>query len=999
MTIPPLLAAVLERDSRLHGVVLTSLGRFEEWITKSGVVFFAEYSDHGPAHIETVMRSAAGLIPPQTWASREGELGSAARTPQLEGAFTSADAATLVLAILLHDAAMHLTKDGFLRIIDRGSPWNGRSSELGLAPREEPWPDLWAKYLTQCSRYDEQQLQMLFGDSTRVERPPANHERWDGLTLKWIGEFVRRHHARLAHEIALNGVPGPGTKRIELPGAEDFAPWMRDVAGLVARSHNMDLRAAVDWLPARSRKVFRGVHVPYLMALVRIADYLDLDAARAPAELANVRGLRSPLSRREWDKHKATVYVTRDEDDPEGLWIDAQPEDLHTFLGLRALFAALQHELDLSWAVLGETYREDPAFGVQIRRVRSTLDDPSSMRLPFVPSEARLRTTGAGLLNLLVGPLYNDQAAYGIRELAQNAIDACLELDDARAHGAAVQGGAQQIDADVVIAVEEEADGTGRVTVEDRGIGMTPDVVRDYFLVAGASFRDSDAWHETHTGLDGQPRIARAGRFGVGVMAAFLLGDTVEVTTRDARQPEDRGIGFSCRIGDPVVEMRWKRCPYGTTIRVRVTQSKVFDQLADAESWDWYRLATPTLRRSLLLRLPGGRDRRGVLRRSSEKPPQNLPLGTPVALDSMETVPAPGEPVPPYWRLLDAGEWRALWTYRYRYPVTPDDVCNGFVLRRPDAYRVGLQKLWPQTREPAPLYLYRPRLSVIDRLGQLPIDLRRTAITRLPFERELSEAVCREAIATLITLAASTRRDVFWQLHASFGQRRESVEPDSLPSLYHPAVSTSPDEHRTKAPGSHSVSWLGLAKDGLTLCTLTGDARVFIIDERRPGRAGASGIDRVLNDIPEDAFIRIILGGAEGFLRSNLRESSGGAMLIPHARWQVSGLLPDVLKTTDAGNGWRLVRSGQHPDLPVDTLTRSEAQPDDPAVVFLPASKHSTDQAFDPLTQGWLDLLGVAAIPLDLTERRTVLQRAFVELRPEIERLERESSGSPEIAG
>ena len=66
------------------------------------------------------------------------------------------------------------------------------------------------------------------------------------------------------------------------------------------------------------------------------------------------------------------------------------------------------------------------------------------------------------------------------------------------------------------------------------GIGMTSSVVLEYFLRAGASFRRSDAWRQQHELAPGESRILRSGRFGVGALAAFLLGDEIEVSVYGA---------------------------------------------------------------------------------------------------------------------------------------------------------------------------------------------------------------------------------------------------------------------------------------------------------------------------------------------------------------------------------------------------------------------------------------------------------------------------------
>jgi hypothetical protein len=45
-----------------------------------------------------------------------------------------------------------------------------------------------------------------------------------------VGEFLRCHHARLAHEIGPGRVPGPGKEFLKL--AEELDPWQKDLASM-----------------------------------------------------------------------------------------------------------------------------------------------------------------------------------------------------------------------------------------------------------------------------------------------------------------------------------------------------------------------------------------------------------------------------------------------------------------------------------------------------------------------------------------------------------------------------------------------------------------------------------------------------------------------------------------------------------------------------------------------------------------------------------------------
>src|SRR5690349_17359702 len=66
-----------------------------------GLRFFPEFTDHGVKHIQGVLDATAELL-----------------TPEARELLTPQDVAVLTIGVLLHDAAMHLTADGFLALIN-----------------------------------------------------------------------------------------------------------------------------------------------------------------------------------------------------------------------------------------------------------------------------------------------------------------------------------------------------------------------------------------------------------------------------------------------------------------------------------------------------------------------------------------------------------------------------------------------------------------------------------------------------------------------------------------------------------------------------------------------------------------------------------------------------------------------------------------------------------------------------------------------------------------
>src|SRR5260370_39300450 len=92
------------------------------------------------------------------------------------------------------------------------------------------------------------------------------------------------------------------------------------------------------------------------MVLLRVADYLQMQAERAPQQLLQISRLRSPVSEREWRTHLAVADIRNTHNDPEAIFVDAAPGDSKSYLKLKRLLRGLQLELDNSWAVTGEVY-------------------------------------------------------------------------------------------------------------------------------------------------------------------------------------------------------------------------------------------------------------------------------------------------------------------------------------------------------------------------------------------------------------------------------------------------------------------------------------------------------------------------------------------------------------------------------------------------------------------------------------------------------------------
>lgn len=737
LTIPDELRTLLREEPELESTVLQLVARSEAILRDNKTPFFPAYTDHGTDHVQRVLDAAVKLIPKEVW--RAGLLGAN-------------DAAVLIGAALLHDMGMHVQEGGFLELVGRGSkfrpvPWFDQ--DHGDRRRDAEWPELWDEFRLEARHFTATQIDILLGPKNAgipaiaygdADRAP---DRWTAADRLLVGEFLRRHHGRLSHEIAGFGFPGAGDEYPALGGAD---PELADAVGVVARSHAETLRLMLAYLDYRwgNKQQPADALLPYLMGLLRVADYLQIDAARAPTVLLRMKQPQSRQSIDEWKKHRAVARIVWRHDDPFAISINVSPQhELRTHLQLRELFTDLQRELDTTVAVLSELYATEELAALRLarQRIHTNLDEKGLHdKLPYVPRRAGLRSAD-DLFRLVISDLYGDVPVVAGRELLQNAVDAVRERwrwEDK--HGTRLPPDAfRDQAADVLVEIAVRSDDEAVLRVSDRGVGMTPDTVIDHYLRAGSSLRPTPSEYDA-VDRDTAIRWMRAGRFGVGAFAAFLLGSEIRVHTRHVS--EKRGVEFTARLDGDLVRLDWADMPCGTEVAVTFSPRRL-RSVAAGRHRRWapyelleslaglYRLAVPAV--SYLVFEDDAR--------------------VPVA--AVGDVPLPDAKLSDGWHLIqppgfDAVLWRqptrlALRETVSAYSRQTDGAVthNGILIRRPDEDRARSMAVFSWASAVAGPYIRRPELAVFDSRHALGVSLTRYSLTTrvLPFQRELLAAI------------------------------------------------------------------------------------------------------------------------------------------------------------------------------------------------------------------------------------------------------------------
>ncbi|GAA3876634.1 hypothetical protein GCM10022243_46880 [Saccharothrix violaceirubra] len=225
-----------------------------------------------------------------------------------------------------------------------------------------------------------------------------------------------------------------------------------------------------------------------------------------------------------------------------------------------AVLESLRDHVRRTDAVLGAV--RDVAVGVEVLKPLRSLPAHASAdrirpaeengRPVFVVPVTRFRLEESRVRELLMGEqLYGDRSL-AIRELYQNALDAC-RYRKARYDYQAVKHRSRALWEGRITFTQGREDGRYYLRCHDNGVGMGESELREVFSRAGARFADRPEFAEE------QARWEAAGvelfpnsRFGIGVLSYFMLADEIEVRTRRmSRDGFDHGQPLRVMIAGP----------------------------------------------------------------------------------------------------------------------------------------------------------------------------------------------------------------------------------------------------------------------------------------------------------------------------------------------------------------------------------------------------------------------------------------------------------------
>jgi len=377
---------------------------------------------------------------------------------------------------------------------------------------------------------------------------------------------ARADHARFAIELAQGKIPGSDQYLLENSTVREH--WGETI-GQISASHHWsinDLKRRLGDREVVPDATGKENDLGYVACLLRIIDYAHINMDRASVFERLLRPHLPIGSVVHWDAQQNIAGPIR----KNNLLIYSSTKQIESVDGWWT-FYEMARGLDMEISSVREYLVERAAS-----KKRFSLEGVKGVKFPqdfsryvltkdFEPVDIRFRPDSMERLVELLGGkmLYGNDASAPIRELLQNARDA-IELYRAQS------ANPETLEPPSIrISIVDDAQGRF-LEVSDNGIGMSEHVVTNYLLgIASDYWHSSDFYSEHGKGLNRE--FNPVGRFGIGFLSVFMLGNSVEVKTQRRNGPmlvlNLHGVGQRGTL------KKIEGCFVpGTTVRVRISE-------------------------------------------------------------------------------------------------------------------------------------------------------------------------------------------------------------------------------------------------------------------------------------------------------------------------------------------------------------------------------------------------------------------------------------------
>lgn len=264
-----------------------------------------------------------------------------------------------------------------------------------------------------------------------------------------------------------------------------------------------------------------------LACIIRCADAGHIDGGRAPDYLLKLLTVNG-VSRHHWEAQNKLSQIAIDARDESKVVITSnisfKEQDFEAWNVAYDAVCVLDREIKAS----NELLKKNSIDEFQVKGVSGAESQSSLCKYiktdGWIPCDATIHISNVEDLikNLGGEKLYGQYHKLEIvlRELIQNSRDAIIARREIE----------KNFEGSIHIEIKN-IDGKTRVTVQDNGVGMSLNTIKEYFLNFGRSFWGSDLSKIEYPGLNSSG-YKSVGRFGIGFYSIFMVASNVIVETR-----------------------------------------------------------------------------------------------------------------------------------------------------------------------------------------------------------------------------------------------------------------------------------------------------------------------------------------------------------------------------------------------------------------------------------------------------------------------------------
>ncbi len=266
-----------------------------------------------------------------------------------------------------------------------------------------------------------------------------------------------------------------------------------------------------------------------IAAALRLADILDFDRERTPSVLFHylLPGNLDPQDNRsvlEWGKH---LTISNWQIEPDAIVFRGRSKSHILHHAVVQFCAAIAQEIQATRATFGALQEVNTFPFALLSEVKPEIHEEGYHYVPY-----QFELDDERVYNLLMGGAIYDNPLVAVRELVQNAVDAC-KLRDSLSEMADTSIIPNTTDRIFIRYEEPMADcPQPKLIVTDTGTGMDALIIDRYFLKVGRSYYNSSEFNQYRIQLrKSNLDFAPVSEFGIGFLSCFLLAGRVEVET------------------------------------------------------------------------------------------------------------------------------------------------------------------------------------------------------------------------------------------------------------------------------------------------------------------------------------------------------------------------------------------------------------------------------------------------------------------------------------